>query len=79
MVEQAGYPDGQAFLTAYNKAESIVRQDQQDMAAWKQRAEGAPYEKPQRKRVLVELRRLEAETNRKPRRPTERRHQMDAG
>ena len=78
LVEQAGYPDGQTFLTAYNKAECIVRQYQQDMAAWKQRAEGAPAEKPQRKSVLEELRRLEAEMKRQPRRPTERRHQMDA-
>ena len=77
LVEQAGYPDGQAFLTAYNKAESIVRQYQQDMATWERRTDAAG-EKPQRKSVLEELRQLEAEVKRKPRRPTERRHQMDA-
>lgn len=78
LVTQAGYPDGQAFLSAYNRAESIVRQYQRDMAAWKQRAEDAPAEKPQRKSVLEELRRLEAEMKRQLRRPKQRQHQVDA-
>ena len=77
LVTQAGYPDGQAFLTAYNNAESIVQRYQLDMAAWKQRSEGAPAEKPQRKSVLEELRRLEAEVK-QPRKPRAMQRQMDA-
>ena len=66
LVRQEGYPDGQAFLTAYNKAERIVRQYKRDMAEWERRA-GSQAEKPQRKSVLAELRRLETEVKRQPR------------
>ncbi len=78
LVRQEGYPDGQAFLSAYNKAESIVQQYNRDMAAWKQQTAGAPAEKPQRKSVLKELRRLEAEMKRQPRRPRVAERQRDA-
>jgi len=78
LVRQEGYPDGQAFLSAYNKAEAIVQQYNRDMAAWKQRTESAPAEKPQRKSVLAELRRLEAEMKRQPRRPRVAERQRDA-
>ena len=77
LVRQEGYPDGQAFLTAYNKAEGIVRQYKRDMAAWERRA-GAAAEKPQRKSVLEELRRLEEEAKRQPRKQRPKQHQMDA-
>ena len=77
MVRQEGYPDGQAFLTVYNKAENIVRQYKRDMAEWERRADAAT-EKPQRKSVLAELRRLEAEVKRQPRRPKQTQHRMDA-
>ena len=78
MVRQEGYPDGQAFLTVYNKAESIVRQFKRDLAEWERRTSDTPMEKPQRKSVLAELRRLEAEVKRQPRRPKQTQHRMDA-
>ena len=77
LVRQEGYPDGQAFLTAYNKAESIVRQYKRDLAQWERRAD-ATEQKPQRKSVLEELRRLEAEAKRKPRRSKSEQHRMEA-
>ena len=76
-MRQEGYPDGQAFLTAYNKADSIVRQYNRDLAEWERRAD-RQAEKPQRRSVLEELRRLEAEAKRKPRRSKSEQHRMEA-
>ena len=76
-MRQEGYPDGQAFLTAYNKAEGIVRQYKRDLAEWERRTDAA-VEKPQRKSVLAELRRLEAEAKRQPRKSRQKQHQLDA-
>ena len=76
-MRQEGYPDGQAFLTAYNRAEGIVRQYKRDLAQWERRAD-ATEQKPQRKSVLEELRRLEAEAKRKPRRSKSEQHRMEA-
>jgi len=77
LMRQEGYPDGQAFLTAYNKADSIVRQYNRDLAEWERRAD-SQAEKPRRKSVLEELRRVEAETKHQPRRTRTAQHQMDA-
>ena len=77
LVRQEGYPDGQAFLTAYNKADSIVRQYNRELAEWERRAD-RQAEKPRRRSVLEELRRLEAEVKRQPRKPREKQSQLDA-
>ena len=76
LVRQEGYRDGQAFLTAYNKADSIVRQYNQDLAEWERRADRRA-QKPQRKSVLEELRRLEAEGKRQSRRTRSKFHRLD--
>lgn len=78
MVKIEGYPDGQAFMAAYNEAKHIVSKYWQDMAAWHQQAEGAPAEKQQRRSVRTELRRLDAEVRRQPRRVRHRALEMDA-
>lgn len=44
MVQEHGYPDGQAFMAAYNKAESIVKRYEWELAEWKQQVEGKPAE-----------------------------------
>ena len=77
MVKIEGYPDGQAFMATYNEAKRIVSKYRQDMAAWRQQTEGAPAEKPQRRSVRAELRRLDAEVRRQPRRPRQMAQQID--
>lgn len=65
MVRIAGYPDGQAFMEAYNKAEKIVRKYSQELAEWKQQAgekTKAQIKPPERKSVLAKLERLKAES-----------------
>ena len=76
-MRQEGYLDGQAFLTAYNKAESIVRQYNRDLAEWERRADSLT-EHPRRRSVLEELRRLEAEGKRRPKRKESNARQIDA-
>lgn len=64
MVQEHGYPDGQAFMAAYNKAESIVKRYEWELAEWKQQVEGKPAEekKPsERKSVLEQLHRIRDE------------------
>ena len=64
MVQEHGYPDGQIFMAAYNKAESIVKQYEWELAEWKQQVEGKPAEEkkpPERKSVLAQLHRIRDE------------------
>ena len=64
MVQEHGYPDGQAFMAAYNKAESIVKRYEWELAEWKQQVEGKPAEEkkpPERKSVLEQLHRIRDE------------------
>ena len=64
MVQEQGYPDGQAFMAAYNKAESIVKQYEWELAEWKQQVEGKPAKEkkpPERKSVLAQLHRIRDE------------------
>ena len=61
MVQEHGYPDGQAFMAAYNKAESIVKQYEWELAEWKQQVEGKPAEEkkpPERRSVVAQLHRI---------------------
>ena len=69
MVQEHGYPDGQAFMAAYNKAESIVKRYEWELAEWKQQAEGKPAEEkepPERKSVLEKLHRIQSEAKKQP-------------
>ena len=71
MVQEHGYPDGQAFMTAYNKAESIVKRYEWELAEWKQQVEGKPAEEkkpPERKSVLEKLHRIQDEAKKPPKR-----------
>lgn len=77
IVKIEGYPDGQAFMAAYSEAKRIVSKYRQDMAAWRQQAECAPAEKPQRRSIRAELRRLDAKVKRHPRKAVPRSTQMD--
>ena len=64
MVQEHGYPDGQTFMAAYNKAESIVKRYEWELAEWKQRVEGKPAEekKPlEHKSILIQLHRIREE------------------
>ena len=64
MVQEHGYPDGQAFMAAYNKAESIVKQYEWALAEWKQQVEGKPAEEkkpPERRSVVAQLHRIREE------------------
>ena len=71
MVQEQGYPDGQAFMAAYNKAESIVKRYEWELAEWKQQVEGKPADEkkpPERKSVLAQLHRIRDEAQRPPKR-----------
>ena len=64
MVREYGYPDGQAFMAAYNKAERIVKQYEWELAEWKQQVEGKPAEEkkpPERRSVVAQLHRIRDE------------------
>lgn len=55
MVQEQGYPDGQVFMAAYNKAERIVKQYEWELAEWKQQVERKPAKEkkpPERKSIL---------------------------
>ena len=63
-----GYPDVQAFMKTYHKAEAIVTQYNQDLEEWKQAVKNGqkPVEKqlrpPTKQSVLNDLKQLEAES-----------------
>ena len=64
MVREYGYHDGQTFMAAYNKAESIVKRYEWELAVWKQQFEGKPAEEkkpPERRSVLEKLHRIRDE------------------
>lgn len=71
MVQEHGYPDGQAFMAAYNKAESIVKRYDWELAEWKQQVEGKPAEEkkpPEHKSVLEKLHLIQDELKKSPKR-----------
>ena len=64
MVQEHGYPDGQAFMGAYNNAERIVKRYEWELAEWKQQVEGKSAEEkkpPERKSVLAQLHKVRDE------------------
>ena len=71
MVQEHGCPDGQVFMAAYNKAKSIVKRYEWELAEWKQQTEGKPAEekKPsERRSVLAQLHRIRDEAQKPPKR-----------
>lgn len=68
VLKEDGYPDVQAFMATYRKAEAVVEQYNRDLAAWGQevRENRRPAEKerltpPEKKSIRDQLRRLQAE------------------
>lgn len=71
MVQEQGYPDGQSFMAAYNKAERIVKRYEWELAEWKRQVEGKPAEEkkpPERESVLEKLHRIRDEAQKPPKR-----------
>ena len=67
VLKEDGYPDVQAFMATYRKAEAVVEQYNRDLAAWERqvREKQKPAQKeqakpPERKSVLKRLRQLQA-------------------
>ena len=67
ILKKDGYPDVQAFMATYRKAEAVVEQYNRDLAAWERqvREKQKPAQKeqakpPERKSVLKRLRQLQA-------------------
>ena len=71
VLKEDGYPDVQAFMATYRKAEAVVEQynrDNRDLAAWERqvREKQKPAQKeqakpPERESVLKRLRQLQVE------------------
>ena len=68
ILKEDGYPDVQAFMATYRKAEAVVEQYNRDLAAWERevRENRRPAEKerltpPEKKSIRDQLRRLQAE------------------
>ena len=69
VLKEDGYPDVQAFMATYRKAEAVVEQYNRDLAAWERevRENRIPAEKerltpPEKKSIRDQLRRLQAES-----------------
>ena len=68
VLKEDGYPDVQAFMATYRKAEAVVEQYNRDLAAWERqvREKQKPAQKeqakpPERESLLKRLRQLQAE------------------
>ena len=68
ILKKDGYPDVQAFMATYRKAEAVVEQYNRDLAAWERqvREKQKPAQKeqakpPERESVLKRLRQLQIE------------------
>lgn len=69
VLKEDGYPDVQAFMATYRKAEAVVEQYNRDLAVWERevRENRRPAEKerlipPEKKSIRDQLRRLQAES-----------------
>ena len=76
ILKEDGYPDVQAFMATYRKAEAVVEQYNRELAEWerKVREKEKPAEKeqaapPEKKSVRDQLRRLQAEGRRQKPKP----------
>ena len=68
VLKEDGYPDVQAFMATYRKAEAVVEQYNRDLATWERqvREKQKPAQKeqakpPERESVLKRLRQLQVE------------------
>lgn len=70
ILEADGYPDVQVFMATYRKAEAVVSQYNRDLARWEQEVQSKknPPKPPEKKSVRDQLRRLQEEGKRTPRR-----------
>mgnify|MGYP000531386622 CR=1 FL=1 len=72
ILKDDGYPDVQAFMKTYRKAEAIVTQYNQDLAEWEQAVKNGqkPAEKqhrpPERQSVLKHLREIQERNKQQP-------------
>lgn len=73
VLKEDGYPDVQAFMATYRKAEAVVEQYNRDLVAWERevRENRRPAEKerltpPEKKSIRDQLKRLQAEGKQKP-------------
>lgn len=64
VLKEDGYPDVQAFMATYRKAEAVVEQYNRDLAAWERqvREKEKPTRPPEKESVRDTLRRLQAES-----------------
>ena len=83
VLTEDGYPDVQAFMATYRKAEAVVEQYNRDLAAWERqvREKQKPTSKeqskpPERESVLKRLRQLQAEGKQKTQ-PKQRKKSID--
>ena len=72
ILKSDGYPDVQAFMATYRKAEAVVEKYNRDLAEWERKAkesrrpaEKERYAPPERESVRDQLRRLQAEGKQK--------------
>lgn len=68
ILKEDGYPDVQAFMATYRKAEAVVEQYNRELAEWERKvkesrrpAEKERYAPPEKQSVRDQLRRLQAE------------------
>ena len=69
ILKSDGYPDVQAFMATYRKAEAVVDKYNRELAEWERKvkesrrpAEKERYAPPERKSIRDQLRRLQAES-----------------
>ena len=69
VLEEDGYPNVQAFMATYRKAESVVSQYNSDLARWEQEVQAKKNspKPPEKQSVRDQLRRLQEEGRKKPR------------
>lgn len=71
ILKDDGYPDVQAFMATYRKAETVVEQYNHDLAVWERKAKEKSrsaakerYALPEKKSLRGQLRRLQTEGKR---------------
>jgi len=84
VLKEDGYPDVQAFMATYRKAEAVVEQYNRDLAAWERevRENRIPAEKerltpPEKKSIRDQLRRLQAESRQRSQ-PKQKSHDRES-
>ena len=71
IVKREGYPNVQVFQKAYNKAEELIIEYNEELRAWKNQTEQKKeksLEQPKKASVLEKLRRYQQEGRQQPKR-----------